>query len=51
MTNSTGPEKDRWNDIVVPTAKAMESFFWKLAWFIVFLAVLFGPTIVRFFYQ
>ena len=49
MTNPTDREKDRWNDVIVPTAKALESFFWKLAWFIVFLMLLFGgPCIHRF---
>ena len=36
------PTRDRWNDIVVPTAKGLETFFWNLAWFTVFVAVLFG---------
>jgi len=34
--------RDRWNDIVVPTAKGLEKFFWNLAWFAVIVAVLFG---------
>ena len=25
--------RDRFNDIVVPTAKGLEKFFWNLAWF------------------
>ncbi len=36
------PARDRWNDAIVPAARGLESFFWKLAWFVVFLALLFG---------
>ena len=39
------PPRDRWNDMVVPAAKGLEKFFWNLAWFVVFLAFVFGPQI------
>ncbi|RIK82900.1 MAG: hypothetical protein DCC68_05135 [Planctomycetota bacterium] len=37
---------DRWNRIVVPTAKGLERFFWHVAWFTVLLALLFGGTCI-----
>ena len=35
MTSQPNTSRDRWNDIVVPTAKGLERFFWNLAWFAV----------------
>ncbi|HMO84632.1 MAG TPA: hypothetical protein PKC18_06900, partial [Lacipirellulaceae bacterium] len=29
-----------WGEIVVPTAKGLETFFWRVAWFAVLVAVL-----------
>ena len=42
MTSQPNTSRDRWNDIVVPTAKGFEKFFWNLAWFAVIVALLFG---------
>ena len=44
VTPQPDSPRDRWNDIVVPTAKGLEKFFWNLAWFAVIVAVLFGGT-------
>lgn len=43
--------RDRWNDMVVPSVKGLEVFFWRLAWFAVFVAVVFGPQCSRMFIQ
>jgi len=32
--------KRHWNDIVIPTAQALEAFLWRVAWFTVFLYLL-----------
>ncbi len=32
--------KRHWNDIVIPTAQALEAFLWRVAWFAVFVFVL-----------
>ena len=42
MSTETERPKDRWNRIVVPTASALEQFFWKLAWFVLLVVILFG---------
>lgn len=42
MTADTEPKRDHWNRIVVPTASALEQFFWKLAWFVLLVVILFG---------
>ena len=42
---STRP-RDRFNDIVVPTAKGLEKFFWNLAWFALLCTLLFGGTCI-----
>lgn len=44
MPDTSQPDspRDRWNDIVVPTAQALQKFFWDLAWFAVIVALLFG---------
>ena len=31
-----------WKEVVWPTARALEAFFWKLLWFIVFIGVVFS---------
>jgi hypothetical protein len=46
-TSQSEHSKDRWNRIVVPTAKGIEVFFWRLAWFAVFIAVIFGAEVRR----
>ncbi len=49
MTSDLQLPRDRWNDIVVPTAKGLEKFFWNLAWFAVVVALLFGgPCLSQF---
>ncbi len=45
------PPRDRWNDIVVPAVKGLEMFFWRLAWFAVFVAFVFGLPYSRMFMQ
>ena len=42
MSTETERPQDRWNRIVVPTASALEQFFWKLAWFVLLVVILFG---------
>jgi hypothetical protein len=44
MTADSEPRRDRWNKIVVPTAVALEGFFWRLAWFAVLMLLLFSGT-------
>ena len=48
MSDSThlnwSPTNDRhhfWHSIVVPTARAIERFLWRLAWFGLFVLILF----------
>ena len=43
--------RDRWNDMIVPAAKGLEVFFWRLAWFTVFVAFVFAPQWSRMFIQ
>ena len=38
--------RDRFNDIVVPTAKGLEKFFWNIAWFGLLCMLLFGGTCI-----
>lgn len=47
MTADSEPTRDRWNKIVVPTAVALEGFFWRLAWFAVIVLILFGGPCLR----
>lgn len=32
-TSQPKPSRDRWNEIVVPTARGLKDFFWNLVWF------------------
>ena len=47
MSTETERSQDRWNRIVVPTASALEQFFWKLAWFALLVVILFGGPCLR----
>ena len=38
--------RDLFNDIVVPTAKGLEKFFWNIAWFSLLCMLLFGGTCI-----
>ena len=41
---NSSPAKDRlhyWQSIVVPTASAIQSFMWRVAWFGLFVWILF----------
>ena len=53
MTDSpqSNRPRDRFNDIVVPTAKGLEKFFWNLAWFALLCILLFGGTCISRFSQ
>jgi hypothetical protein len=45
MSESPNRERDRvryWNEVVVPAARGLESFFWNLVWFAVILCLLFS---------
>ena len=45
LTHSQQPESQKrhhtWHEIVVPTAKGVERFFWKAAWFALIVWFLF----------
>lgn len=48
MPSQESQSPDRWNTRVVPAAQAMEKFFWNLAWFTLFVFLLFGgPCVSR----
>ncbi|MFO0916674.1 MAG: hypothetical protein U0795_27210 [Pirellulales bacterium] len=49
MSTANEPSKDRWERIVVPTAKGLEAFFWKLVWFLLLVFCLFGWNLVALF--
>lgn len=34
-----------WTELVCPTASSLESFFWKLAWFVLIVCLLFSSKI------
>ena len=43
MPDNPNPNPERgqwWTRIIVPTAGGLEGFFWRLAWFIVFIKIL-----------
>ena len=44
MSQSPSPPENRercWHAVVVPTAKGLEGFAWRVAWFTVFVKILF----------
>ena len=44
----SSPAKDRhhvWRSIVVPTASALEGFLWRVAWFSLFIWILFHSRV------
>jgi hypothetical protein len=41
MSESNQQHDDRWNRVIVPMAKGLEAFFWRVAWFTLFVTVLF----------
>ena len=48
MSSPQSETPDRWNTRVVPAAQALEKFFWNLAWFTLFVFLLFGgPCVSR----
>lgn len=38
-----------WHSIVVSTAKGLDDFFWRLAWFVLLVAVCFSGCLKRYF--
>ena len=38
-----------WHSIVVPTAKGLDDFFWRLAWVVFLVAVCFSGCLQRYF--
>lgn len=47
---SNDPRKESfWHSIVVPTAKGLDDFFWRLAWFVLLVAVCFSSCLQRYF--
>ena len=41
-SDSHRPRGETWKEFVVPTAKGLETFFWRVAWFAVIMALLFS---------
>ena len=41
MSESNQHRDDRWNRIIVPMARGFEAFFWRIAWFTLFVTILF----------
>lgn len=41
MSESNQHHDDRWNRVIVPMAQGLEAFFWRVAWFTLFVTVLF----------
>ena len=42
MNKEKLPQSEFVQSVVIPMARGLERFFWNLAWFAVFVAVLFG---------
>ena len=40
MNGPPGRSASLWKEIVVPTAKGLEMFLWRVAWFVVLIAIL-----------
>lgn len=45
MSSESQPTVGNWERRVVPVCAACQRFFWKLAWFMVFLAIMFGNRV------
>jgi hypothetical protein len=44
-SQSDRPRREFWTEVVCPTASGLEGFFWRLAWFVVIVCLLFSSAI------